>query len=663
MDSLALSPIKDPIHDYLQFNVFEHEIIDSPYFQRLHFILQNSTNYVSFPANKNSRFIHSLGVAKLSGDLFVQGLNSADGKDLIAFLVACKDLLQKGSIKLRTGDGTWQRVEQVWRKHIGNAAGFDHRPSSGTSLSTKELDEALAADGDEISAAFIVNTFWTAMRIGGLVHDIGHLPMSHSFEVGLERASELLKDASEIAFNAFDQHMSAAKSQFHDPRIKHNHEFFVDDIANVTGLPGKHISHYITSSLPIHEIRGLMTVDIMLRNPTGGWDDDEREYRNLIYFLVQIVLFASSSKLLEGAIETLSGTSAWLLLSLKRIIAGEVDSDRLDYTVRDGKATGSSVGSFDLPRVLSSSVLLQPEPNKFVFGFEERGISGLEQFFQQRYEGYKYLIFHRTAARSEAALHELIAKLFSVSYQHPDSETAVLLERFGYLSRKVLKTASIESLLPNERENIVRLDDANLRTLLFELNLKLSESSCADRANFDAFDLEQIETLLKVVLFRDFRHVYNPLRGSWVHDFLKSEAETLGASNMDPFSAVAREFLTDATGEEAILKVRKEAKENGCGLLYSLAKPKIYAETPTNAVTIRTSKDRSLRSLGEVSPQLRNLSGKQGEDAAFRLCFAAQNIKSNNALMLECDKIVKDFLVDLLITAEARHEKQTKKGL
>ena len=81
-----IAPIKCKVHDYMYFAPLHKEIIDSPFFQRLHHVLQNGAVYTAFPSYKNSRFSHSLGVGYLAGRMFLSGISKAKAEDLIKFL-------------------------------------------------------------------------------------------------------------------------------------------------------------------------------------------------------------------------------------------------------------------------------------------------------------------------------------------------------------------------------------------------------------------------------------------------------------------------------------------------------------------------------------------------------------------------------------------------
>lgn len=62
--------VRDPIHNRIQFDSFERQIIDHPFMQRLRFINQLSfVNYI-YPGGVHNRFNHCLGAMHIAGRLF-----------------------------------------------------------------------------------------------------------------------------------------------------------------------------------------------------------------------------------------------------------------------------------------------------------------------------------------------------------------------------------------------------------------------------------------------------------------------------------------------------------------------------------------------------------------------------------------------------------------
>src|SRR5271170_6161867 len=77
--------VTDVVHENIALSPFEKRLVSTQAYNRLHNILQNSTVYFTYPCNRTSRFIHSLGVAKIAGDIFRFGFLNADSAALKEF--------------------------------------------------------------------------------------------------------------------------------------------------------------------------------------------------------------------------------------------------------------------------------------------------------------------------------------------------------------------------------------------------------------------------------------------------------------------------------------------------------------------------------------------------------------------------------------------------
>lgn len=135
--------IRDPVHNYIELTAIEQDLIDTQLFQRLRFITQNSTVFYTYPANRSSRFEHSIGAAHLAGRFIAAALGAHRGPIIGEFLehfdAAVLDLCRN--------------------------TGIDSAPYVG--------------DARQYTQGAIV---WQAARLVVLLHDIGHLPFSHLAE-------------------------------------------------------------------------------------------------------------------------------------------------------------------------------------------------------------------------------------------------------------------------------------------------------------------------------------------------------------------------------------------------------------------------------------------------------------------------------------------------
>ena len=91
-----LLEITDPIHDFIRLNKTEHQIIDTPVFQRLRRIKQLSGAHLTYPGAQHTRFEHSLGVLHIASmaasSLNSKGLMSTDDIENIRLAALLHDI-------------------------------------------------------------------------------------------------------------------------------------------------------------------------------------------------------------------------------------------------------------------------------------------------------------------------------------------------------------------------------------------------------------------------------------------------------------------------------------------------------------------------------------------------------------------------------------------
>lgn len=121
--------IRDLVHGTILFTSEELELIDHPYFQRLRQIKQNDVAFYVYPSVNTSRFEHVLGVCRVAG-MMAEALTRS----------------------------------QKWDDYL------------------RELKKETGINSAE--------DFVKLCRLYALLHDIGHLPLSHLFEHAVESWSE-----------------------------------------------------------------------------------------------------------------------------------------------------------------------------------------------------------------------------------------------------------------------------------------------------------------------------------------------------------------------------------------------------------------------------------------------------------------------------------------
>ncbi len=217
---------------------------------------------------------------------------------------------------------------------------FEH--SLGVSHVAGLLGEAIGIDPEEVKL----------VQTAGLLHDLGHGPFSHTMEkVFHDRlGKEHMALTRDIIMGSSDDWTSD----------------WSDTVERGPSIPEILESHCMDPK----EVSSLICQD-------GNHNDGDLEK-----FEVQDgqAFFSGSDYLYQ-------------------IIHSALDSDQLDFLLRDSHYTGVAYGIVDLDRIVNTSTLYHGE-----FMIERRGISALEGMLVARSLMYSSVYFHKTARIAESML-------------------------------------------------------------------------------------------------------------------------------------------------------------------------------------------------------------------------------------------------------------------
>ncbi len=282
MDYMFDKIIRDPIHGYIHLNDLETSIINTKIFLRLQYIKQSPTAYLTYPSHYVNRFTHSLGTMELSGKMVFYALEKSQALIVNSFLEQC--------------------VEDF---------AIEHEKAKG----------------------FLIQL----VRLVGLLHDIGHHPLSHLGESALLKEDILKLYGKDSDFQEF-----VSDSGGKMPKI---HEF------NTYCL-----------------IRDNQELDPLLTK--------DHNYKS---FLLKI--FRSNPR--------------GIFATIREIISSDIDADRADFLLRDGVTSGIGFGQYDVMRLVESMVLYYDDKNKlFHLSPTTAALSTVEAFLVERYKMYKWLYYH-----------------------------------------------------------------------------------------------------------------------------------------------------------------------------------------------------------------------------------------------------------------------------
>jgi HD superfamily phosphohydrolase len=393
--------IKDPIHGYIHLNSLENRIINTKIFLRLQKIKQSPTAYLTYPSHYVNRFVHSLGTMELAGKILFFSLEN-----------------------------------------------------SNSSLVSKLLD--LSAKELEVNQDKIRMVLLQTARLAGLLHDIGHTPLSHIGESAIKNNIKILYERNED-FNEFIRERNGEMPQFHEFNtysiIKYNGE--LNSIFERTGF----------------------------------------DYKNIL-----LKIFGPNSKGIHRM--------------LYRIISYDVDADRSDFLIRDGSTSGIDFGHYDIVRLVESmSIYLDDQEDMFYILPSTAALSTVEAFIIERYKLYKWLCFHPHVILTDTALSQLIRKLIDWSW-NPDHPLGNLIKIDDlHYSQYVIDDLPFDDEVIYQRlkeayiigkknigEESKRINDIDyamplLRIVLFRE--KFSKAIFKNISEYKAFDIEMKEKIRK----------------------------------------------------------------------------------------------------------------------------------------------------------------------
>ena len=132
------------------------------------------------------------------------------------------------------------------------------------------------------------------------------------------------------------------------------------------------------------------------------------------------------------------------------IISSQLDSDRMDYLLRDAYFTGVNYGTFDLERILRVI-----RPDRGFLAVKESGMHAIEDYLMSRYQMYWQVYFHPVTRSSEIILRKIFERaksLYESGY------------KFGFMVRP------IEALMQNRLSigDYIALDESLIQMALMQ---------------------------------------------------------------------------------------------------------------------------------------------------------------------------------------------------
>ncbi|HUW18743.1 MAG TPA: HD domain-containing protein [Sedimentisphaerales bacterium] len=195
-----------------------------------------------------------------------------------------------------------------------------------------------------------------ALKLAALLHDVGHVPLSHIGEEVLKKT--FAKKIQERAIEAFDQKKPASWRAL----------FPQDYLGAFTKL-----HEALSAEIVLHNSE----IDTILQNEQEGWPD-EAHRRRVKETIARIIVGKDSSD-----IPTL-------------LLHSELDADRLDFLLRDSFFTGVDYGKIDLHYIISRLAVVRKKNDPVPYlCVEKKGLHTVEHYILGRFFLQTQIIYNR----------------------------------------------------------------------------------------------------------------------------------------------------------------------------------------------------------------------------------------------------------------------------
>lgn len=197
--------------------------------------------------------------------------------------------------------------------------------------------------------------FRQVFRLGALLHDVGHGPLSHTTEEVMPALHEL-----QLKIYADKSKDKSLRATHEDYTIKYLTDSSLTDILkqNFSDISAVHIACLIDKSLPA---------------PDDFFIDKGMDFRPI----------------------------------LSQLVSGELDCDRMDYLERDSYYTGTNYGKFDRDWMVANLIPYQID-NKYYLAINRRALYTFDDFLISRHHIHLMVYFHHKCIIFEEMLNRYL---------------------------------------------------------------------------------------------------------------------------------------------------------------------------------------------------------------------------------------------------------------
>lgn len=250
------------------------------------------------------------------------------------------------------------------------------------------------------------------LRLAGMLHDLGHYPLSHDLEQVYDKEGQgrqdlvtpeippvkeaFLKDVEEDVEKIMGKLSDDSGDEFEDKLNK----IQIPRRELVVKGPYHHESVTARVIRASKKIKGIICYGIRegyFNTEDLSWDDssDADKVDNMATKIINDIC-----ALIQGDSDYNYEDGAFPehFTAMLQMLHSELDADRIDYLLRDATFSGASYGSFDIGVLLQNLDMKKHkigDLEAWIVGVQTKGIGCADQYMVNRYLAYTQVIFHK----------------------------------------------------------------------------------------------------------------------------------------------------------------------------------------------------------------------------------------------------------------------------
>lgn len=239
------------------------------------------------------------------------------------------------------------------------------------------------------------------LRLAGMLHDIGHYPLSHDIEYVYKKYQDLPNIGSGRLSNNF-------------LTFKKSTEKAIENLKTPTKVGDYKLTGYTAQSAHHENIGALV-----LKTSKAIQNIIKKYYIKDNPFFKSMNMDEAVDKVIQEITAIITGNAQYKqslfgdkLSVMIQLMHSEIDADRIDYLLRDATFSGASYGVFDLGMLIQTLECADYHGHKIV-GVNLKGIGCVEQFLINRYLAYNQVINHKYTSITGCVLQAVVSWLLN----------------------------------------------------------------------------------------------------------------------------------------------------------------------------------------------------------------------------------------------------------